>query len=164
MNGSVSVREGEALLFLDSSSGVRPEVSRGGSVGTRPSGHVVLRPVLEQRAACDTRVWVHSTPWRHDCVLAGRERVPLAAVHILSSLAGNRPVEQLSAAVAETEILQHVFAPIHDPDGASLLMEAVGRVVRRTSVSRLCKPQLGRETVLDWDRPRASLGFAPPSI
>lgn len=162
VNGSVSLEGREALLFLDATDNT-PSPLAGMSFETRHDSQFVLRPVLEHDGISDTRVWVHSTPWKRDRAGLSFERAPLAAVHVLCD-DGSAPIERLTDRSAENEILQHVFAPVHDPDTAGRLMEIVGRVVRRTSVLRLCKPHMNREISFNWDTPQAGLGFAPPSF
>lgn len=161
VNGSVSLEGREALLFLESSRNRRPEVP-GNSFESVINTHFVLCPVLENGAVSDTRVWVYSTPWRQGRIRPVFERAPLRAVHVLCDDA-ERPVERLSLRASENEILQHVFAPLHDPDAACRLTEIVGRVARRTRVLLLDKPRMDREISFNWDLPQASLGFAPPS-
>lgn len=162
VNGSVSLRGGEALLFLESGSAAQRDLT-GAAFNSRVFCHIVLRPVLERDAVSDTRVWVHSTPWQHDGAAPSWQRAPLAAIHVLS-VDGKRPLERLTGREAESEVLQHVFAPVHDPDAANRLYEIVGRVVRRTSVLRMSKPRLEREISFNWDLAQAGLGFAPPSF
>ncbi|MBW2389536.1 MAG: hypothetical protein JRG89_14020 [Deltaproteobacteria bacterium] len=162
MNGSVSLQDGEALLFLESGRSEQTEML-GGVSDSRLISHVVLRPVLERDAISDTQIWVHSTPWRNNGNTASWHRAPLAAIHILSP-DGDRPLERLTDREAECELLNHVFAPIHDPQAADRLFDVVARVVRRTSVLSMTKPRMKREVSFNWDLPQAGLGFASPSL
>ncbi|MCP5043288.1 MAG: hypothetical protein GY944_19860 [bacterium] len=158
VNASVSLRGGEALLFLEA-----PH-RRVEAFGT-PSrgGLVVLRPVLEAQANSDTRLWVYSTPWRRDAKEPRFARAPLSAIHVLDPAAG-QSYQALSHSMAANEILQHVFAPMHDPDAAGRVFEIVSHVARRTKVVRMRRPKLDREISFNWDLPQAGLGFTPPTL
>jgi hypothetical protein len=168
VNGSVTVQDRQAVLLVDATDtqGATSD-NRSSILGfaptTRDCGQVVLRPVLERESLGDTRVWVYPACWRSDCLDPGMGRLPLAGIHILSSTC-ERPIEWLTQQEAENEILQHVFAPVHDPDAAGRLLELVEQVVRRTRVSRMRKVRVKRALSFDWDRPRAVAGFAAPSL
>jgi hypothetical protein len=165
VDGSVSIRDRQALLFIEGAdpSSVAPSELLGATSNSRSCGQVVLRPVLERVVGDETRIWVHPAPWRMDCPDSGMGRVPLASIHILSS-DGGPAVEPMKQQTAANEILQHVFAPVHDPDTADRLLEIIEQVVRRVQVFRMRKPTMKREICFDWDRPQAVVGFAPPAL
>jgi hypothetical protein len=162
LHGSVSLRGGQALVFLDS-----PEVSHGKTLrrgGThRDTEYVVLRPVLDAGSQNSPGVWVYSTPWSGHSDQSGVLRAPLAAIHIVGSGVDNS-LERLSGRAAQDEILQYAFAPIHDPEAADRLFEIIGQVLRKTSVIRMNRPELGRNLSFNWDAPASGMGFASPSI
>ncbi|MDE0909382.1 MAG: hypothetical protein OSB60_02880 [Myxococcota bacterium] len=162
VNGSVSLEGREALLFLDTTDNA-PALPAGMAFDSRSVSQFVLRPVLEHNGVNDTGVWLHTMPWRNECSDIKFERAPLSAIHILCD-DGKTPVERLSERRAENELLQHVFAPVHDPDTAGRQVEAVSRVVRRTSVLRLSKPWMDREISFNWAESQAALGIAPSSL
>jgi len=165
VDGAVSIQDRQALLFIEGenvSSATQSELL-GATSSSRVCGQVVLRPVLQCVAADETRVWVHPASWRTDCPNPEMGRVPLASIHILG-LDGASPVEPVEQQTAANEMLQHVFAPVHDPDAADRLFEIVQRVVSRVQVFRMRKPTMDREICFAWDRPRAVVGFAPPAL
>jgi hypothetical protein len=162
VNGSVSLEGREALLFLDRTDNA-PPLPAGMAFESRSDSQFVLRPVLEHNGTNDTGVWLHTMPWRSECSGTKFERAPLLSIQILCD-DGQTPVERLSERRAENELLQHVFAPVHDPDTVGRQKEVVRRVVRRTSVLRLSKPCMDREISFNWDESQAALGFAPPSF
>jgi hypothetical protein len=161
LHGSVSVRGGQALVFLESADASGHSESRE-SGGHRGRGYVVLRPVLEARSEHSHGVWVHSTPWSGQSGQASFLRAPLAAIHILGP--GATPFERLSGRAAQNEILQHAFAPVHDPEAAERLFEIIGQVTRKTSVIRMSQPELRRNHSVNWDAPASGMGFASPSF
>lgn len=168
VNGTVSIQDRQARLFIDAgNAGMGSNAIQSAFMGAAPDsrccGQVVLRPVLERDAISDTRVWVHQASWRIDCPDPGMGRVPLEAIHILASAEDARG-ESLTQDAAANDILQHVFAPFHDPDAAERLFEIIERVVRRTKIFRMRKPSMKREVSFNWDGAQAAAGFAPPSL
>ncbi|MFT5442653.1 MAG: hypothetical protein ACI8W3_001697 [Myxococcota bacterium] len=158
VSGSVSVTDGEALLFLESHTGV-PASALGMQTSQRSSEHFVLRPVHSKDSSNSNQVWLYATPWHAAHSATSWQRVPLQAIHVLCP-GGDQPFEALDPGDAENEILQHVFAPVHDPDAATRLLEVVSHIARRTSVLKMRQPKLSREISFNWDSPQSSMGFA----
>jgi hypothetical protein len=159
LHGSVSMRGGQALVFLNSAEDTR---GRNKSIH-RDNGYVVLRPVLDCSAGNSGGVWVHTTPWGGQFEASRLFRAPLAGIHILGA-GTDEPIERLSGQAAQNEILPHAFAPIHDPNAADRLIEIIGQVVRKTSVIRMNRPDLKRNVSFDWNAPASGMGFAAPTL
>ncbi|MCZ6464535.1 MAG: hypothetical protein O7A09_09375 [Proteobacteria bacterium] len=160
LRGSAVLREGRALVFVGDTerSEDRAPISGWRQIGA-PSlsgGRVVLR--VQGRD-----VWLFGAPWQSDAAFALPIRARLDAVH---SIRESPAVcaERLYADAATSELLAHVFAPVHDPDGAARLHGVAERVAERVPVVSLGLPEEQRVVPFTWGQRHAALAFAPPFL
>ncbi|MBW2383054.1 MAG: hypothetical protein JRG92_05425 [Deltaproteobacteria bacterium] len=110
----------------------------------------------------DSRVRVHGLPGRRGAAataLSGR----LEAIHLIAR-SSQMFADTVSGDDAADILLEHVYAPVHDPDCTERLMTAAARVASRVPVMRLGMPEEQRVVPFAWGKRRAALGFAPPPV
>jgi hypothetical protein len=159
VDGSAILRQGAALAFLGADSAPDDCAGVGGAGRARPrapmaSGRIVLRPGPDG-------IRLHSAPWiRGACVLPV-EFARLEAIHVVTR---SRRVfaERLETETACAELLEHAYAPVHDPDGAFRLMGIAQFIVDRVPLLKLGLPEEPRVVSFGWGQRQAALAFAPP--
>ena len=72
--------------------------------------------------------------------------------------------ERLANESAAGELLQHVYAPVHDPECTERLMEAASGVARLVPVMKLVLPEEDRVVPFTWGQRQAALAFSAPAI
>jgi hypothetical protein len=158
LRGSLSILDGRAMVFLSQQGGEMEAPGGPGLMGV--AQHLILRPDTGADSERD-RIWVHATPWS-TCKGAGpHARAPLESIHVVEA-GGKRPVEKLSLSSSIGAVLQHAFAPIHNPSAAEQLFEVVEWVSRRTRVHRLNRPEMKKVVSFTWERSPQTFGFAAP--
>jgi len=163
--GSAVMRDGAGLAFLASeeSGGATPGVRESSRAGGgaelfhTPGGRFALR--LED----DGVVRVHGLPGASGQLRAGSS-ARLEAIHVVTPTS-EVFAEPLSAERATSELLERVYAPVHDADCAAHLMEIVAKVTARLPFLKLGLPQVSRVVPFAWGDRQAARAFAvPPSI
>jgi hypothetical protein len=158
LRGSLSVHDGSAMVFL---SQTEKETDRPGapSLGGATQ-HLVLRPQTGDKEG--DRIWVHTTPWGAGKGAKANTPASLESIHVVE-IGANRPVEKLSLSNSIGAILEHAFAPIHNPLAAEQLFEVAEWISRRTRVNRLGRPEMKRIVSFTWERSPQTFGLAAPA-
>jgi len=159
LRGSLSIHGGRAMVYLSQQEG---EMDASGAPSLAGAArHLVLRPDRGSDSERD-RIWVHTTPWSSSKCAEPDARVLLDSIHVVET-GGIRPVERLSVSSSIGAILQHSFAPMHNPCAAEQLFGLVEWVSRRTRVNRLSRPEMNRVVSFTWERSPQTFGFAAPA-
>ena len=61
-------------------------------------------------------------------------------------------------------LLEHVYAPLHDPMSADRMILAAERLTYRMPVLELGQPAEARRTPFAWGDRHAAMGFAQPLV
>jgi hypothetical protein len=161
VDGKAVIENGRAMAFLGfddvettESEGVRSRRT-GGAESRRntPGNRFAIR-------IQDDQVRVHGLTGANTALEPGVS-ARLDAVHVVTQ---SRDVyaDPLPAEDATTELLQYVYAPVHDPDRAESLMLAAAQLAERVPVMRLGMPEEKRVVPFAWGQRHAALAFALP--
>lgn len=160
VEGSAILREGGALAFLGlgaipgDRTGVR-ESDRGRPEVATSGGRIVLLPNADG-------IRLHGAPWTRGAGLLPLESVRLEAIHVVSR-SQRVFAERLQGETACAELLEHSYAPVHDPDSALRLMEIAQAFVARIPLLKLGLPEEQRVVPFGWGQRQAAFGFAAPT-
>lgn len=161
VEGTAMVEDGRALaLIAAQGTGVAAgDASRGWQRVAAP-GRTFTPGERFALVVREDSVRVHGLPgpYGHPATgVSGR----LDAIHVVSR-SSRMFADTLSGEIAASVLLEHAFAPVHDPACAEQLMAAAARTTARVPVMRLGLPEEERVVPFAWGRRQASLGFAPP--
>lgn len=159
LRGSLSIRNGRATVFLSQREGEMDAPGAPALAGV--AQHLILRPDPGADSERD-RIWVHATPWSASKGADPYSRALLESIQVVET-GGKQPVEKLSSSRSIGAILQHAFAPVHNPSAAEQLLEVVEWVSRRTRVQRLNRPEMKRVVSFTWERSPQTFGSAAPA-
>jgi len=161
LTGKAVIENGRAMAFLGfddvettEPAGVRSR--RAGAAESRrntPGNRFAIR-------IQDDQVRVHGLTGANTALEPGVS-ARLDAVHVVTQ---SRDVyaDPLPAEDATTELLQYVYAPVHDPDRAESLMLAAAQLAEQVPVMRLGMPEEKRVVPFAWGQRHAALAFALP--
>ncbi len=161
--GTPVIRDGRALVFLGADA--PPDSPGRGRVAwqearpPRPPSilgeRLVLRPLNDA-------IRVHGLPGGEDA-LGGGLSAPLEAIHVVER-SQTIHAQRLAHESAVGELLQYVFAPVHDPDCTARLIEVASDIAARVPVLKLARPEQKRALPFAWGQRQAALALASPAL
>jgi hypothetical protein len=160
--GTAVLRDGRALAFIGPDNAFRGAPWALAERSTHEGAGCLRTPGRQFALRLqDDVVRVHSLPGlTGQCQVGPSAR--LEAIHVVSPN-GSVFAQAMSQEHATAELLQRVYAPVHDPDCASLLMEAAARITAVVPALKLGLPQENRVVPFAWGKRQAALAFAPPA-
>jgi hypothetical protein len=160
LRASMVLRDDRALVFLGAAQPADPgRRSFRKQAPQRLGGErVVLLPRLGFEG-----VRAIGCPWTRDPELARPFSARVDAVHSIQT-AHAVFADRLDRDSALGELLDHAFAPIHDPRCAEVLFDAAAGLVDELPLLRLGLPEEKRVIPFTWGRSDAAVAFAPPFV
>lgn len=164
IRGTAVLRDDRALVFSGRQAGGTndPLIANGGSAesGWRPvaTSDIGTCVVLRFDSA---GVVLHGMPSVSSSAGEAPLRARLDAIHLIEPATAVY-TQTLDPDEAAEEILDHVFAPLHDPESTSRMAENALKLAASVPVLRLGLPEEDRVVPFTWGRRRAALAFAPP--